>query len=126
MRLAIAFISLQQDKNLVPALLAALTSIVLLSVNVSKYLFNNKKWVVEPALVADRNGARMFSYNPRITILMNRLQAGNLLDRNGKILATSHPEMIKTQMDSLLSLGIPKESIEGLAYKRLDRYYPFA
>jgi hypothetical protein len=86
------FITRQQDKNLVPALLAACLGIILLSVNVSRYLFNNKKWVVEPALVADRSGARMFSYNPRINILMNRLQAGNLLDRKGQILATSHPE----------------------------------
>lgn len=119
------FITRQQDRNLLPALLAACIGIVLLGVNVSRYLFNNKKWVVEPALVADRSGSRMFSYNPRITILMNRLQAGNLLDRNGKILATSHPQLINRQLDTLLALGIPKQELEALAYKRLDRYYPF-
>lgn len=119
------FITRQQDRNLLPALVAACVGIILLGVNVSKYLFNNKKWVVEPALVADRTGARMFSYNPRISILMNKLQAGNLLDRKGKILATSHPELIKRQQDSLLALGIPKENLEAFAYKRLDRYYPF-
>jgi cell division protein FtsW (lipid II flippase) len=119
------FITRQQDKNLLPALLAACIGIVLLGVNVSKYLFNNKKWVAEPALVADRSGARMFSYNPRISILINRLQAGNLLDRKGRILATSHAELIKSQEDSLLAAGIPKENIEAFAYKRLDRYYPY-
>ncbi|HEX8462957.1 MAG TPA: FtsW/RodA/SpoVE family cell cycle protein, partial [Segetibacter sp.] len=119
------FITRQQDKNLLPALLAACIGIVLLGVNVSRYLFNNKKWVVEPALVADRSGARMFSYNPRISILMSRLQAGNLLDRKGRILATSHVEMIKREQDSLLALGIPRENLESLVYKRLDRYYPF-
>ncbi|CAN5646905.1 hypothetical protein BH10BAC3_BH10BAC3_06780 [soil metagenome] len=120
------FITRQQDKNLVPALLGALIGIVLLSVTVTRYILNNKKWVVEPALVADRNGARMFSYNPRISILMNRLQAGNLLDRNGKILATSHPEQIKAQMDSLISLGMNGEDLEALMHKRMDRYYPFS
>jgi cell division protein FtsW (lipid II flippase) len=119
------FVTRQQDKNLLPALLAACIGIVLLGVNISKYLFNNKKWVVEPALVADRSGARMFSYNPRISILINRLQAGNLLDRKGRILATSHVELIKNQQDSLLALGIPRENLEAFAYKRLDRYYPF-
>ncbi len=119
------FIIRQQDKNLLPALLAACIGIILLGVNVSRYLFNNKKWVVEPALVADRSGSRMYSYNPRITILMNRLQAGNLLDRQGKILATSHPNLINRQLDTLLALGIPKQDLEALAYKRLDRYYPF-
>jgi cell division protein FtsW (lipid II flippase) len=119
------FITRQQDKNLLPALVAACIGIILLGVNVSKYLFNNKKWVVEPALVADRTGARMFSYNPRISILMSKLQAGNLLDRKGMILATSHPEQIKSQYDSLLAVGIPKENLQAFVYKRLDRYYPF-
>ncbi|MEO5892096.1 MAG: FtsW/RodA/SpoVE family cell cycle protein, partial [Ferruginibacter sp.] len=119
------FITVRQDKNLVPALLAACAGILLLGVNVSKYIINNKEWVVEPALVADRNGERMFSYNPRISILMNRLQAGNLLDRKGKVLATSNREQLMQQKDSLMSLGISKESLESFAYKRADRYYPF-
>jgi hypothetical protein len=57
---------------------------------------------------------------------MSRLQAGNLLDRKGRIMATSHVDMIKQQQDSLLAIGIPKENLESLVYKRLDRYYPFA
>ncbi|MEJ7586751.1 MAG: FtsW/RodA/SpoVE family cell cycle protein [Ferruginibacter sp.] len=119
------FITARQDKNLLPALLAACAGIVLLGVNVSKYVFNNKAWVIEPALVADRNGERMFSYNPRISILMNRLQAGNLLDRKGKILATSNRDLLMEQKDSLLKLGMSAESLEAFAYKRADRYYPF-
>lgn len=119
------FISQQQDKNLMPALLTACAGIVLLGISVSKYLFNNTKWIVQPALVADRSGARMFSYNPRINILINRLQAGNLLDRDGRILATSHQDLINTQRDSLLALNIPQEDIDAMFYKRQDRYYPF-
>jgi len=118
------YIAQQQDKNLVPALIGACAGIILLSVSVSKYLFNNTKWIVQPALVADRSGARMFSYNPRINILMNKLQAGNLLDRNGRILATSHQDLINTERDSLLALNIPKEDIDAMFYKRADRYYP--
>ena len=120
------YISLQQDKNLIPALMAACMGIVLLSINVSRYLFNNEKWVVQPALVADRSGGRMFSYNPRISILINRLQAGDLLDRKGLILATSHPESINKEIDSLHALGIEQSDIDELFYKRLDRYYPFS
>ncbi|MHB1176964.1 MAG: FtsW/RodA/SpoVE family cell cycle protein, partial [Daejeonella sp.] len=85
------FISRQQDHNLISALAAAFGGVLLLTSNVSTYLINNDKWVVQPSLVADRSGARMFSYNPRITILMNRLQAGSLYDRDGRILATSNP-----------------------------------
>jgi hypothetical protein len=118
------YIAQQQDKNLVPALLGACAGIILLGVSVSKYLFNNTKWIVQPALVADRSGARMFSYNPRINILMNKLQAGNLLDRKGLILATSRQDLIDTQRDSLLALNIPQEDIDAMFYKRSDRYYP--
>ncbi len=120
------FISAQQDKNLIPALLGACVGIVLLGITISSYLFNNKKWVVQPALVADRSGARMFSYNPRINILMNRLQAGNLLDKNGLILATSDPTLINKQLDSLHKLGITQQTIDSIEYKRSDRYYPLS
>ena len=88
-------------------------------------MFNNNKWVVQPALVADRSGARMYSYNPRIAILINKLQAGTLYDRNGKILATSQPELIGKQQDSLLASGIDQPMLDALVHKRLDRYYPF-
>jgi cell division protein FtsW (lipid II flippase)/cell division protein FtsI/penicillin-binding protein 2 len=120
------YISRQQDKNLVPALVAACIGLLLLAVNISRYLFKNTKWVVQPALVADRSGARMFSYNPRIAILMNRLQAGNLYDRKGKLLATSKPEVIIQQRDSLLAAGLLRQNLQGMTRKRLDRYYPFA
>jgi cell division protein FtsW (lipid II flippase) len=119
------FISKQQDHNLIPALVAAFVGVLLLGVNVSRYLFNNKEWVVQPALVADRSGARMFSYNPRIAILMNRLQAGTLYDRQGRILGTSKPKQVKAQRDSLIRSGLAPQALDALLYKRLDRYYPY-
>lgn len=119
------YISRQQDRNLIPALLAAFVGLILLTINVSRFLFNNEKWVVQPALVAERSGARMFSYNPRIAILMNRLQAGSLYDRNGKLLATSKPEQILQHRDSLVRAGLDPRRLNNLTHKRLDRYYPF-
>ncbi len=119
------FISRQQDRNIIPALMAAFVGVILLGVNVGQYLFNNKKWVVQPALVADRSGARMFSYNPRIAILMNRIGAGNLLDRKGRVLATGNPDAFLKQQDSLISAGLNPAALQTLSHKRLDRYYPF-
>ena len=119
------YVSRQQDRNLLPALVAAVCGIVLLGVNVSQYLFQNKKWVVQPALVTDRSGSRMFSYNPRIAILMNRLGAGNLLDRKGRVLATGNPQMLLNSQDTLTKAGVQKEKVVALSHKRLDRYYPF-
>ncbi|MDQ3278853.1 MAG: penicillin-binding transpeptidase domain-containing protein, partial [Bacteroidota bacterium] len=98
---------------------------VLLGVSVGQYLFNPSKWVVQPALVADRSGARMFSYNPRIAVLMNRIGAGNLLDRQGRVLATGNPQGFLQQQDSLISAGLDPTGLQSLSHKRLDRYYPF-
>jgi cell division protein FtsW (lipid II flippase) len=120
-----SYISKQQDRNLVPALVAACLGILLLTVNVSRYLFNNKSWVVQPALVADKSGARMFSYNPRIAVLMNRLQAGNLYDRAGVLLATSKPEVVRKQKAKLVKAGVAGYNLDSAMHKRLDRYYPF-
>lgn len=115
----------QQDKNLMPALVASVAGLLLLISNVSRYAVNNKKWLVEPALVADRSGARLFSYNPRIAILMNRLQAGALYDRAHRLLATSKAEDIRLRQDSLLAAGLEPYKLDVLRRRRQDRYYPF-
>ena len=120
-----SYITKQQDRNLVPALLAACIGMILLTINISRYFFNNRQWLVKPALVADRSGARMFSYNPRIGILMNKLQAGTLYDRNGLILATSNPELIKKQENALSAAGVGNYSLDSAMHKRLTRFYPF-
>ncbi len=119
------YITQQHDKNIVPALLAACTGIILLGFNASKYLVYNNRYIVEPALVADRGGSRMFSYNPRINILMKRLQAGDILDRKGRVVATSNPMSIQQQLDSLLAAGISPGSLYNTIHSRADRYYPF-
>jgi len=120
-----AYITKQQDKNLVPALLAASVGLILLTVGVSSYLFDNEKWVVKPALVADKSGARMFSYNPRIAILMNKLEAGTIYDRKGLVLATSNPGLISKQKDKLDDAGAGNFDVDSAMHKRLTRYYPF-
>src|SRR5215217_7946485 len=118
------FITKQQDKNLVPALLSASIAVILLTITVSKYVIDNSKWVVQPALVADRSGQRMFSYNPRISILMNRLEAGQLYDRMGRVMATSNPDFVRGQAKTLKAAGI-NYNLDSALHKRVDRYYPF-
>jgi len=124
-QIQMAYLTKQQDKNLVPALLAASIGLILLAVNVSSYLFDNQKWVVKPALVADKSGARMFSYNPRIAILMNKLEAGTIYDRNGLVLATSNPNLIGKQKALLNNAGAGNYDLDSAMHKRLTRYYPF-
>jgi cell division protein FtsW (lipid II flippase) len=119
------YITAQQDKNLVPALLAACIGVLLLLVNVSRYSFNPRQWVVRPALVADKGGSRMFSYNPRIGILMKKLEAGTVYDRAGLILATSNPGLIKKQQQKLRDAGVASYDLDSARHRRPLRYYPF-
>ena len=118
------YIANQQDKHIVPSLMAACVGLVLLMVNLSPYLLDARHWVVQPALVADRSGTRMFSYNPRIGILMNKLQAGSLYDREGRILATGNPALIRRQERRLLPAGTPVYNLDSAMRKRLERHYP--
>ncbi|RZA14347.1 MAG: cell cycle protein, partial [Lysobacteraceae bacterium] len=119
------YVRKRQDGNLVPAMAVATLGVLALSVNLGRYLFNPARWVVQPALVADRSGARMFSYNPRIAILMNRLEAGALYDRTGRLLATSRKERLLQQRDTLLAGGVTGTELTRLSHRRLDRYYPY-
>lgn len=117
------YLTTQQDKNTIPALLSASVGLALLLTHLVPYLANNRKWVVQPALVVDRSGTRMFSYNPRISILMDRLQAGSLYDREGRILATGNPELIRKQVSPLIPEGT-SYNLDSAVHRRQERYYP--
>ncbi len=118
------YLATQQDKNTIPALLAACAGLVLLVANLVPYLTDRGSWIVKPALVADRSGTRLFSYNPRIRILMNRLEAGSLYDREGRILATGNPDLIRKQYDRLFPDGRRTYNLDSAVRKRQERYYP--
>lgn len=124
-KIQMEYIARRQDGNLVPALAAAVAGIILLIVNIGGYAFNNRKWIAKPALVADKSGGRMYSYNPRIAILMKKLEAGNLFDRNGALLATSDPALITKQHDLLDAAGAGNYDLDSVLHKRPARYYPF-
>lgn len=124
--LQMKYMSEKQDHNLVPALLAALSAVILLAVHTGKYSLFPSKWLVKPALVADRNGSRLFSYNPRIGILLQRLEAGNIYDRKGLLLATSQPDLIRQQYHLLKGAGLNSFALDSSLLSRSERYYPFA
>ncbi|MEJ5960978.1 FtsW/RodA/SpoVE family cell cycle protein [Pedobacter immunditicola] len=119
------YIQKQQDSNLVPALAVATAGILLLVVNIGIYALYNDKWIAKPSLVADRSGLRMFSYNPRIGILMRRLESGNLYDRGGRLLATSDPKLVIKQKKLLQQAGVGSYNLDSVLQKRPKRFYPF-
>ncbi|AEW01053.1 penicillin-binding protein [Niastella koreensis] len=84
-----------------------------------------KEILVRPARVINRNGLPIYSYNPRIDKLTRVLAAGSIYDRNGLVIATSEPGVIKKNMDAYLSAGIDTTQLENTLQKRVVRFYPF-
>lgn len=63
---------------------------ILIGVRLLKFqYFDRDEYLVKPAMITDVNGNRMIEYNPRIRLLMKRLDAGNIYDRKGRLLATT-------------------------------------
>lgn len=88
-------------------------------------LIKANEYIIKPSLVVSRAGQRIYSQNPRIDILARKLEAGNIYDRNGLLLATSNKGILQQYKDSLENAGASSEKISDLLHKRLKRYYPF-
>ncbi len=83
--------------------------------------------LIHPAFVTNTQGARVVEYNPRIEILMDKLNAGNIYDRNGVLLATSEASSCNndTIVNGLTNAGIDKNDIRKTFKYPKRRYYPF-
>ncbi len=78
-------------------------------------------YMLKPALITNTQGARIVEYNPRISLLINKMHAGNIYDRNGLLIATS-------VVDSLDNHKYPAEVadiVKAEMKKSRRRYYPF-
>lgn len=87
--------------------------------------FHRNKNMVRPALMVDVSGMPFAEYNPRIKLLETKMQAGNIYDRNGLILATSNPDDIRREQHRLEEAGLARTDLSALAQNRQQRYYPF-
>lgn len=83
--------------------------------------------IIRPACVNNTSGARIMEYNPRINMLLDRLMAGNIYDRNGLLLATSERASLsdKEIAERLKIAGIAGADLRAEAAKHKKRYYPF-
>lgn len=88
-------------------------------------LFNRDSNLVRPGLFTNNAGIRTFVYNPRIQVLIDKLQMETIFDRNGYVLATSHRDVALSVEDSLFCLFGRKLSGGNAEETRAKRYYPF-
>ena len=104
------------------ALGAVLAAIVVRAAQVQ--VFQADRFLARGALTLQGDGYRRFEYNPRLVDIAQGFPRGDIVDRNGVLLATSDPAQLKKNRTVLERLG----AILPAAGERLERghrYYPF-
>ncbi len=103
------------------AMIAVLAAIVLKIVLVQ--VVQADRFLARGALTLQGDGLRRYQYNPRLVDIAQSIPRGNIVDRNGVLLATSDPGELERRRAILERLGssleVPRHPDPG------DRYYPF-
>ncbi len=84
-------------------------------------VFHDLDYLARDARVFEDDGVKRAQHNPRLNSLAHEIQRGNILDRNGILLATSDWNEIEKRRADFEKLNVPVD--QNVA--RLDsRYYP--
>ena len=102
-----------------------LIAVILLGASAKYQLLSRGETLIRPAYVTNMEGARIIEYNPRIGLVLRKLEAGNIYDRNGLLLATSSREELSHAKDNLIKAGVSTAMYNSEENKRKRRYYPF-
>jgi cell division protein FtsW (lipid II flippase) len=104
------------------ALAAVLAAIVLKAAQVQ--VFQADRFLTRGALTVQGDGYRRFEYNPRLVDIAQGIPRGDIVDRNGVLLATSDPAQIEKNRAVLERLGATLPAATDRA-ARGERFYPF-
>lgn len=99
---------------------------MLVLIKVADYsVIHRKDYMVKPAIVRNIRGKRIAEYNPRIQNVQKRLSSGDILDRNGIIIATSDAETIMQEavLRVFDEMGIGRDDILSQVQNQ-RRIYP--
>lgn len=72
-------------------------------------------------LTVQADGYRRYQYNPRLLAIAQSIPRGNILDRNGIVLATSDGKALEAQKQAFSGMGI---DIEAAVNPDDERHYP--
>ncbi|MBR5169915.1 MAG: FtsW/RodA/SpoVE family cell cycle protein [Muribaculaceae bacterium] len=120
-----AFIKQYDDVVITSSLTFITLSLLLVGTLFYYQVVKRDETLIRPAYVANLQGERIPEYNPRIRLLTNSLDAGNIYDRNGLLLATSSSSKLKEDILKLEQAGLDPVELKELSKTRLRRYYPF-
>ncbi len=114
------------DKAIAACVLTFIAGGLVIFAALVKYqVIDKKETLLRPAFITNMAGERVVTYNPRIGLILDELQSGNIYDRNGVLLATSSRDELLKAMPRLEKAGLTKAEILAEAAKRQRRYYPF-
>ena len=99
-----------------------LLTLFILCVMAHPMLFARNKTLVHPLLVTTQKGQNIIEYNPRIADVERELEAGNIYDRNGLLLATSVADSV--HVTKYLGCGVSSDELKKNLSRRTRRYYP--
>ncbi len=108
------------------ALAAVLAAIVLKAAQVQ--VVQPDRFLTRGALTLQGDGYRRFEYNPRLVDIAQSIPRGDIVDRNGVLLATSDPAQIEKNRAVLERLGatLPAATDRpATGTPRGERFYPF-
>lgn len=102
-----------------------LVSAIILITAMRYQIFSRGATLIRPAEVTNMEGARIIEYNPRIALILRKMNMGNIYDRNGMLLATSSIQELE-QAKSKSALAEVEDSVYKYEHsKRKRRYYPY-
>lgn len=101
--------------------------ILLFALRLIWFQWNADENMIRPAFVLSKQGGYQMSENPRIKIISRALMAGNIYDRNGKLLATSDKKLFADTENEVSAMN-PNlvDQFQKQKLSNLKRYYPYS
>lgn len=102
-----------------------IVSLALLGYGLRFSCFEREKTITRPGYFIDKDGNMIVEYDPRISKILDNIEAGNIYDRNGILLATSSRDELLANKDQYLRCGVTECELNKEIELNQRRYYPF-
>ncbi len=87
-------------------------------------VFHDGDYLARDTRVFEDDGVKRAQHNPRLNSLAHEIQRGNILDRNGVLLATSDWSEVEKRRADFEKLNVSPEQIDRNVARLDGRYYP--
>ncbi len=125
-KLSLNHIKKNFDMLNVNIILSFASLIVVFGTTLIVYLYEADNTMIRPVKVFSKQGEWIYSENPRISIVKNLLDVGNIYDRNRVLLATSNKDTFLLAKSVAEANFANMTSFEKQLRSNQKRYYPFS